>query len=86
MRPEWDKQEIEQTFGPQVEEVFNQYNTIDETFIVWYQYNLKKGTNCELSQRDFPCFLPFPIYLRKYRSSHELPVYLKFEVLNQGRI
>jgi len=37
MPPEWDKQEIEQMFGPQVEEVFNQYNTIDGTFIVWYQ-------------------------------------------------
>ena len=32
MPPEWDKQEIEQTFGSQVEEVFNQYNTIDGTF------------------------------------------------------
>lgn len=32
--PEWDKQEIEQMFGSQVEEVFNRYNTIDGTFIV----------------------------------------------------
>ena len=34
MPPEWDKQEIEQTFGSQVEEVFNQYNTIDRTFFL----------------------------------------------------
>ena len=28
--PEWDKQEIEQMFGSQVEEVFNRYNTKKE--------------------------------------------------------
>ena len=34
MPPEWDKQEIEQMFGAQVEEVFNRYNTKGGTFIV----------------------------------------------------